>query len=138
MDYASLAVGQHAERTQTVTLADIDAFAAVTGDTNPVHLDEAVAARTRFGGRIAHGMLSAGFISAVLGTQLPGPGVVYMSQSLRFLRPVKPGDAITTRVEILELIPAKRRARLATTCINQAAETVLEGEALCWIPEDTG
>jgi 3-hydroxybutyryl-CoA dehydratase len=138
MAFASLAVGQSAEHTRVVSLADIDAFAQVTGDRNPVHLDEAAAARTRFGGRIAHGMLSAGFISAALGNQLPGPGVVYMSQSLRFKLPVRPGDAITTRVEIAELIPEKRRVRLITTCRNQDAAVVLEGEALCWVPENAG
>lgn len=138
MRFESLAVGHAAEMTREVTLAAIDGFAAVTGDTNPVHLDEAAAARTRFGGRIAHGMLSAGFISAVLGTQLPGPGVIYMSQSLRFVRPVRPGDVVTTRVEVVELIPAKRRVRLATTCRNQRDEPVLEGEALCWLPDEEG
>lgn len=137
MRYDELAVGSFAAHTRTVTLEDIDRFAAVTGDSNPVHVDAEAAARSRFGGRIAHGMLSASFISAVLGTQLPGPGVVYMSQSLRFVRPVKPGDTVTTRVEVLELRPEKRRVRLATTCHNQLDELLLEGEALVWLPEDT-
>lgn len=136
MRYDELVIGQHAELARTVSLQDIEAFAAVTGDVNPVHLDEEVAARTRFGGRIAHGMLSAGFVSAVLGTQLPGPGVVYLSQSLRFVRPVRPGDVITARAEVLELLVTRRRVRLATVCRNQLAEVVLDGEALCWLPED--
>lgn len=136
MRYDEMVLGSTASRVHTVTLDDIDRFAAVTGDTNPVHLDEAHAARTRFGGRIAHGMLSAGFISAVLGTQLPGPGVIYMSQSLRFVRPVKPGDAITTTVTVVEVIAPKRRLRLSTTCKNQNGEIVLDGEALVWIPDD--
>ncbi|MEO6447311.1 MAG: MaoC family dehydratase [Gemmatimonadaceae bacterium] len=136
MRYDELETGQHAELTRTVSLQDIEAFAAVTGDVNPVHLDDDVAARTRFGGRIAHGMLSAGFVSAVLGTQLPGPGVVYLTQSLRFVRPVRPGDVITARVEVLELLATKRRLRLTTVCRNQRDEIVLDGEALCWLPED--
>src|SRR5271170_4522447 len=89
-----LSVGQSAARTRTVTEADIVAFAAVTGDENPVHMDEAYAAATPFKGRIAHGMLSAGYISAVLGVDLPGPGAIYLSQSLRFRRPVRIGDEV--------------------------------------------
>lgn len=137
MRYDDIVVGARASRTHTVTLDDIERFAAVTGDTNPVHLDEAIAARTRFGGRIAHGMLGAGYISAVLGTQLPGPGVVYLSQSLRFTKPVRPGDTITAAVAVVEVIAAKRRLRLATTCRNQLDELVLEGEALVWVPDDS-
>lgn len=137
MHFDDMLPGTKASRAHTVTLDDIERFAAVTGDTNPVHLDAEVAARTRFGGRIAHGMLGAGFISAVLGTQLPGPGVVYMSQSLRFTKPVRPGDTITAAVEVTETIPAKRRLRLATTCRNQHDELVLDGEALVWVPEES-
>jgi 3-hydroxybutyryl-CoA dehydratase len=138
MPFESLAVGQTAQMAKTITLDDIVAFAALTGDANPVHLDETVAARSRFGRRIAHGMLSAGLISAVLGTSLPGPGVIYLSQTLRFTRPVFPGDVITAVVEVVELIPAKRRARLATICRNQADEVVLDGEALVMVPEASG
>ncbi len=137
MRYDEMVPGTRASRAHTVTLDDIERFAAVTGDTNPVHLDEAVAARTRFGGRIAHGMLGAGFISAVLGTQMPGPGVVYLSQSLRFTKPVRPGDTITAAVEVVETFPAKRRLRLVTTCRNQLDELVLDGEALVWLPEES-
>ena len=88
-----------------------------------------------FGGRIAHGMLSAGFISAVLGMRLPGPGSVYLSQTLRFTKPVRIGDTVTARVEVLEVIAAKRRVRLATTCRNQRGETVVDGEAVVMIEQ---
>jgi 3-hydroxybutyryl-CoA dehydratase len=135
--FDELAVGQRAQVAKAITQDDIVRFAELTGDDNPVHLDEAVAAQSRFGRRIAHGMLSAGLISAVLGTKLPGPGVIYLSQSLRFTRPVHPGDVITATAELVELIPAKRRARLATTCRNQADEVVLEGEALVMVPDDS-
>lgn len=137
MSFESLAVGMQAEMSRTISLEDIERFAQVTGDDNPVHIDDAAAARSRFGRRIAHGMLSAGLISAVLGTRLPGPGVIYLSQSLRFTRPVFPGDVITATAEVLELVPAKRRVRLATTCRNQAGEVVLEGEALVMVPDDS-
>ncbi len=130
MAYPDLAVGQSASMAKTITAADIQAFADLTGDHNPMHLDAGFAARGRFGERIAHGMLSAGLISAVVGMKLPGPGALYMSQSLRFVGPVKIGDTITARAEILELVPEKRRVRLATTCTNQRGETVLTGEAL--------
>ena len=96
--FDELRVGQTAEITRVVGAADIEAFAAVSGDNNPVHLDEAYARGTPFGGRIAHGMLAAAYISAVLGTELPGPGAIYLSQSLRFRRPVKIGDPVTARV----------------------------------------
>ena len=123
-------VGQAAEMAKTVTETDIALFAGVTGDFNPVHIDAVEAGKSRFGERIAHGMLSAGFISAVLGTRLPGTGSIYLSQSLRFTKPVRIGDTVTTRVEVLEVIATKRRVRLATTCRNQNGETVVEGEAV--------
>jgi len=131
-----LAVGQAAELSKTVTETDVVLFAGITGDFNPAHVDEVAAARSRFGGRIAHGMLTAGLISAVLGTKLPGPGSVYISQSLRFTKPVRIGDTITARVEVVELVADTRRVRLATTCANQRGETVLDGEALIYLPDD--
>lgn len=131
-----LAVGQQAEMAKTVTEADVVLFAGVTGDFNPVHVDAVAAERSRFGGRIAHGMLSAGFISAVLAMRLPGPGTIYLSQSLRFTRPVRIGDTVTARVEIAELVPARRRVKLTTTCVNQRGETVLDGEAVVMVPDD--
>ena len=134
--FERLAVGQTAEMAKTVTEADVVLFAGVTGDFNPVHVDAVAAERSRFGGRIAHGMLSAGLVSAVLAMRLPGPGTIYLSQSLRFTRPVRIGDTVTARVEIAELVPAKRRVRLLTTCLHQRGETVLEGEAVVMVPDD--
>jgi len=125
-----LQVGQAAEMAKTVTEADIALFAGVTGDFNPVHVDAVAAAQSRFGERIAHGMLSAGFISAVIAMRLPGPGSIYLSQSLRFTKPVRIGDTVTTRVEVVEVVAPKRRLRLATVCRNQNGETVVEGEAV--------
>ena len=128
-----LSVGQSAELVRTVGEADIEAFAAVTGDNNPVHLDAAFAATTSFGERIAHGMLSAGYISAVIGTQLPGPGAIYLSQALRFKRPVKIGDEVTARATITEIDEAKARVTLATVCLVNG-KPVLDGEALIMVP----
>ena len=131
-----IAVGQSAEFEKTVSEADIIKFAEVTGDTNPVHMDEAYASGTMFKTRIAHGMLSAGFISAVLGTQLPGPGAIYMSQSLRFRAPVKIGDTVTTRCEVVEVMTDKKRVRLS--CSARVGETVVvDGEALLMVPGTT-
>ncbi len=122
-------VGDAATLTRVVTDADIAHFADATGDRNPVHLDDAYAAGTRFGGRIAHGMLTAGLVSAAIANELPGAGSVYRSQSLRFRRPVRPGDAVTVRVEVLDVNAGSRRVRLATACTNQDGEVVLDGEA---------
>lgn len=118
---------------KTVTEADIAMFAGVSGDTNPVHLDQVFAEATPFKGRIAHGMLSAGFISAVLGTKLPGPGSIYMSQTLRFKAPVKIGDTVTATCTVTEVIPEKRRAVLSTIC-RVGDTVVIEGEALIMVP----
>jgi 3-hydroxybutyryl-CoA dehydratase len=126
-------VGQTAEFRKTVTETDVVLFAGITGDLNPAHIDEVAASASRFGGRIAHGMLSASFISTVLGTRLPGPGTIYLEQSLRFTAPVRIGDTVTARVEVAELLP-KRRARLTTTVLNQKGEPVVEGEALVMVP----
>ena len=123
-------VGDVAELAKTVTESDIALFAGVTGDFNPVHIDAEAAKKSVFGERIAHGMLSAGFISAVLGMRLPGAGSIYLSQTLRFTKPVRIGDTVTARVEVVEVIAAKRRVRLATSCRNQNGEVVVDGEAL--------
>ena len=128
-----LEVGQTAELRRTVAASDLDAFAAVTGDTNPVHLDEAYAAATPFKGRIAHGMLSAGYISAVLGTRLPGPGAIYVSQSLSFRRPVRIGDEVTAEVKVTAIDAARGRVTFATNCVV-AGKTVVEGEAVVVVP----
>ena len=124
-----LAVGQKASFSKTVTESDIYLFAGITGDINPAHVNEAYASKTFFKGRIAHGMLSAGFISAVLGMQLPGPGTIYMEQNLRFLSPVRPGDTITATVEVVELDRAKNVALLHTVCTNQDGKQVVDGQA---------
>jgi 3-hydroxybutyryl-CoA dehydratase len=121
-------VGQSAEMTKIITEEDIFLFAGITGDRNPVHISKEFAAKTRFGERIAHGMLTAGLISAVIGMKLPGPGCLYVSQTLSFLAPVKIGDEITARAEIVEVI-SEKRLKLRTECINQRKEMVLEGEA---------
>ena len=131
-----LSIGQSASLVRTVGAADIDAFAAVTGDINPVHLDAAYAATTSFGERIAHGMLSAGYISAVLGTTLPGPGAIYLSQTLRFKRPVKIGDAVTARATVSEIDAAKARITFATVCLVND-KPVVEGEAVIMVPRRT-
>jgi 3-hydroxybutyryl-CoA dehydratase len=128
-----LAVGRSAESAHLVSAGDIDAFAAVTGDANPVHLDDAYAAQTRFGGRIAHGMLAAGFISAVVGMQLPGPGAIYLSQSLRFRRPVRIGDTVVARAEVAQIDVARARVTLTTTC-TVGGEVVVDGEAVILAP----
>jgi len=130
-----LQVGEHAEMSKTVTESDVVLFAGITGDFNPAHVDEVAASKSRFGGRIAHGMLSAGFISACIAMKLPGPGTIYLTQSLKFTRPVRIGDTVTARVEVLEWNEAKGRARLATVCRNQHGETVIDGEALVMVPD---
>lgn len=136
MRFEELEVGQAAEFAKTVTETDVVLYAGITGDFNPAHVDAPAAERGIFGGRIAHGMLSAGFISTALAMRLPGPGTIYLSQSLRFVKPVRINDTVTARVEVLELFPAKRRIRLSTTCRNQRGETVLDGEALVLLPEE--
>jgi len=133
--YADLKVGQAAERTREITESLVNAYAELTGDFSPVHVDAAAAAKSRFGTRIAHGMLSAGFLSAVIGMDLPGPGTIWVEQALRFRQPVKLGDSVTWRVEVLELFPARRRARLGTVCRNQRGEVVLEGEGMVMVLE---
>lgn len=130
--FEDLSLGQSAELTYTVTEDAIEKFAEVSGDNNPVHLDEAYASGTQFGGRIAHGMLSASFISAVIGTQLPGKGAIYLSQSLRFRRPVKIGDEVTARAVITALDDDRARATLETQCLVDG-RTVLEGEAVVMV-----
>lgn len=118
---------------KTVTEADIDAFADVTGDNNPVHLDEEFGAKTIFKGRIAHGMLAAGYISTVVGTQLPGPGSIYMSQSLRFRAPVRIGDTVVTTAKITNVDSEKGRVTLETVC-SVGDTAVVTGEALIMVP----
>ena len=122
-------IGDSAEITKTIEQADIDAFAAVSGDHNPVHVDEEFAKTTRFGRRIAHGMLTASLISSVLANKLPGEGSVYLGQTLQFLAPVFPGDEITARVTVKEVREDKPILKLETICVNQRNEIVIRGEA---------
>jgi len=132
--FDELSVGQSAETSHVVGAADIEAFAAVSGDHNPVHMDEAFAKGTPFGGRIAHGMLGAAYISAVLGNNLPGPGAIYLSQSLRFRRPVRIGDPLVARVTVKALDAAKGHATFETLCLVNG-KTVIDGEALIMVPK---
>lgn len=119
--------GMSASIAKTVTEADIILFAGISTDVNPAHLDEEYAKGTMFGGRIAHGMLSAGFISAVLGNHLPGPGTIYLSQTLKFKAPVRPGDTVRATVTVKEVNVAKNRVVLDTVC-TVAGKVVIEGE----------
>jgi 3-hydroxybutyryl-CoA dehydratase len=134
MDFELLAPGVVSEWSRVVSESDVAQFAAITGDFNPVHMDETVAALSPFGGRIAHGMLTAGFISAAIANGVPGPGAVYLSQSLTFRQPVRIGDTVTVRIEVLEVKARTRRVRLATVCRNQHDAVVLEGEAMVLVP----
>lgn len=127
-------IGDRAELRRTISDDDVRAFAAITGDTNPVHLDDSFAASTRFGRRIAHGMLAAGVISALLATRLPGPGSIYLSQSLHFRAPVYPGESITAFAEVIAIRSDKPVVTLRTWCVNDAGVTVLEGEAVLLAP----
>jgi 3-hydroxybutyryl-CoA dehydratase len=131
--FEDLKVGDEASLANTVTEATIDAFAEVTGDRNPVHMDAEYAATTMFEGRIAHGMLSAGYISAVFGMKLPGPGAIYISQTLNFKAPVKIGDTVVTTVKVIELVPEKKRARFACVCAVNG-KPVVQGEAVMMVP----
>lgn len=133
MFFDELSVGQSASFGKTISEADILMFVAVSGDTNPLHINAEAAAASMFKERIAHGMLSAGLISAVLGTRLPGEGAIYLSQTLKFRAPVKIGDTVTARVEVTALDPAKHRATLSTIC-TVAGKTVIEGEAMVMVP----
>lgn len=123
-----LSVGMTAIFAKTVTEADITMFAGISGDTNPVHLDQSFAEKTMFGGRIAHGMLSASFISTVFGTRLPGPGCIYLRQDLRFKAPVKIGDTVEARVTVKDIQTDKKRVVFDTVCTVRGT-VVLEGEA---------
>ena len=131
--YEDLNVGMKEVYAKEVKSSDVVGFAELTGDRNPIHLSEHFAAKTPFRGRIAHGLYTAGLISAVIGTRLPGPGAIYLSQTLRFIAPVRIGDTFEASVEVVELIERGRRARLACAC-RVGKTLVLEGEALVKIP----
>lgn len=132
--YEEIKIGEIAEYKRTITEDDIEKFAVVSGDYNPVHMNEEYAKKTLFEGRIAHGMLSASFISTVLAQELPGPGSIYLSQNLIFKKPVRIGDTIITRVQVFQKLDDKKRIKLKTTCTNQDGTTVIEGEALVLVP----
>ena len=125
--------GMTASIAKTVTEADIILFAGISTDVNPAHLDEEYCKGTMFGGRIAHGMLSAGFISTVLGTRLPGPGTIYLGQNLKFKAPVRIGDTVTAKVTVTALDPAKKRVTLSTVCTVKG-NVVIDGEAVVMAP----
>ncbi len=128
--YEQFAVGDAATFSKTITEADILLFAAVSGDTYGLHVDEEYAKTTRFGRRVAHGMLTASLLSTVNAQLLQRPGGLYVSQSVRFLRPVYIGDTLTARAEVTEVLPAKRRLRCVTTVVNQRGKAVLDGESI--------
>lgn len=131
--FEDLSVGQEASLSTTVSEADIVAFAEISGDKNPVHIDAQYAAGTMFKERFAHGMLSAAYISAVFGMKLPGPGAIYISQTLNFKAPVKIGDTVVTTVKVIELIAEKKRARFETVC-SVNGKAVVQGEAVLMVP----
>ena len=130
-----LKIGDSAQIVKTITEGDIELFARATGDFNPVHLDAAYADKTMFKGRIAHGLLSVGFFSAILGNILPGHGTIYLSQEVKFVAPVRIGDTITAKVEVIELIPEKNRARFRTSCVNQDGKLAVDGIAWTMPPK---
>jgi 3-hydroxybutyryl-CoA dehydratase len=130
-----LEIGDSAQFAKTVSESDIYQYAGITGDFNPVHINEPYAGNTLFKTRIAHGMLTAGFISAVIANQLPGAGTIYIKQELHFLAPVKIGDTITAKVEVLEIMTDKNHVRLWTSCSNQDGTVVLDGRALVSPPK---
>ena len=132
---AELRAGDFAEFAKTVTEADIILYAGITGDLNPAHINEEYAKNTFFKTRIAHGMLCAGFISAAIGTGLPGPGTIYIRQELDFKAPVHIGDTITARVEVSEINTEKNRVVLKTSCTNQGGGLVIDGQALVSPPK---
>ncbi|WP_301179935.1 MaoC/PaaZ C-terminal domain-containing protein [Thalassolituus sp. UBA3500] len=135
--YSSLSIGDSDQLTHTVTEGDIRLFAASSGDNNPVHLDHDYAEHSRFGGVIAHGMYSGVLISRMLGTQFPGPGTIYLSQTLNFRAPVRPGDTLTVNVEVIALHEHKPVATLACTVTNQNDELVTDGESVVLVPKES-
>ena len=127
-------IGDSASLTKTFTETDVRSFASLVGDNNPIHLDQAYASQTRFGRCIVHGMLTAGLISAVFSEKLPGPGTIYLSQTLRFKAPVYLNDTITARVEVVDIRLDKPIVTFRTICENQQGTTVLEGESVMLVP----
>ena len=135
MTIQEMKIGDHASVTKTVSETDVYLFAGITGDLNPAHTNEVAASKTMFKTRIAHGMLGAGFISAVLGMYLPGPGTIYMGQELKFTNPVHIGDTVTATATVEEIILEKNRVILDTTVVNQDGEVVIKGKATVMPPK---
>ena len=135
MTMQELAIGDSASHAKTITETDVYLFAGITGDLNPAHVNEQASSLTPFGGRIAHGILSAGLISAVLAMELPRPDTTYMGQELKFTKPVRFGDTITATCTISELIPEKNIAKLDTICTNQNGQVVIQGTATVMPPK---
>lgn len=131
--FEDLEVGMHDVFAKTITDTDIVVFAGISGDTNPVHLNHEFASQTMFEGRIAHGMLSAGFISTVIGTKMPGPGCIYVAQSLKFKAPVRVGDTVAAHCTVTELMPEKKFIKMSTQCMV-GDKVVIDGEATIMVP----
>ena len=135
MTIQELKVGDSASMAKTVSEADVYLFAGITGDLNPAHVNEQASSQTSFGGRIAHGILSAGFISAVLAMKLPGPGTIYLGQELKFTKPVRFGDTITATCTVSEIMAEKNIVKLETICTNQNGDVVIKGMATVMSPK---
>lgn len=135
MTIHEMKIGDSASHAKTISETDVYLFAGITGDLNPAHVNDQVSSATPFGGRIAHGMLSAGLVSAVLAMQLPGPGTIYLGQELKFTKPVRFGDTVTATCTVSELTPEKNIAKLETICVNQNGEVVIKGMATVMPPK---
>lgn len=135
MTIQEMKIGDRANMAKTVSESDVYTFAGITGDYNPAHINEQYASQTAFGGRIAHGILSAGFISAVLAMKLPGPGTIYLSQELKFTKPVRFGDTVTATCTVTEIFAEKNIAKLKTVCTNQNGDIVIKGTATVMPPK---
>ena len=132
-----LQIGEKASMRKRISESDVYSFAQISGDTNPLHLNKEFASKSLFKEQVAHGMLTAGLISAVIGTQLPGVGTIYLSQSLRFTAPVKFEDTIEAEIEVTAKVEEKNRVTLRTICKNQQGQTVIEGEAIVMPPRES-
>ena len=135
MTIQELKIGDSASMAKTISEADVYLFAGITGDHNPAHVNEQASSQTPFGGRIAHGILSAGLISAVLAMKLPGPGTIYLGQDLKFTKPVRFGDTVTATCTVSEILMEKNIVKLDTTCTNQYGEVVIKGTATVMPPK---
>ena len=135
MTIQELKIGDSASMAKTISEADVYLFAGITGDPNPAHVNEQASSQTPFGGRSAHGILSAGLISAVLAMKLPGPGTIYLGQDLKFTKPVRFGDTVTATCTVSEILMEKNIVKLDTTCTNQNGEVVIKGTATVMPPK---